>query len=158
MSREGRVKVIRVLHLAYSNLKQEITSTPIPKGIDEITLVKIKDRLAGIARPFADKALSYKDLLKVELSKANGIEDQKSFLSDHIEAKTLLAQLKRPQTKNTRTSLNVESVFYLLSQLKKNPFSQETIRSLKKLYFDKGQIRLSSYYEGRLQKIKADLR
>ena len=159
LSGEGRVKVIRVLHLAYSNLKQEIINTPIPEGVDDTVLVKIKDRLAGVARPFAEKALSYKALLQMELNKINQTEDQKSFLSGPIEPKTLLTQLKRPQTKNTRTSsLDVESVFYLLGQLKKYPFSQKTIHSLKELYLDKKQTRLASYYEGRLQKIKAELR
>ena len=158
LSREGRIEVIRVLYFAYSNLKQEIRNTPIPEGIDAMALVKIKNQLAGIARPFGDKALSYKELLQVELSKVDGIEDQKFFLSEPIETKTLLAQLKRPQNKNAKTSLDVESVFYLLRQLKKDPFSQKAIHSLKELYLDRGQVRLSSYYEGRLQKIKADRR
>ena len=158
LGRERRIQVIRLLYTAYSNLEQEIKKTPIPEGLDEAALAQIKNSLVVMAHPFAEKALSYKDLLQTELNKIDEVEQRQLLLSKNIEPKALLAEFKRPQAKKVGGEVNMENVFMLLRQLRKNPFSRETISSLKDLYSEKRQMRLASYYEGRLRQTQGVVR
>ena len=158
LGRERRVQVIRLLYTAYSNLEQEIKKTPIPEGLDEAALVQIKNRLVVMAHPFAEKALSYKELLQTELNKIDEVEQRQLLLSQNLEPKVLLAELKRPKRKKTGGGVSMETVFSLLRQLRKAPFSKGTISSLKDIYLEKGQIRLASYYEGRLRQTEGEVR
>ncbi|MCY4643908.1 MAG: hypothetical protein OXB88_04765 [Bacteriovoracales bacterium] len=146
-----RIQVIGILRQAYSHLEQEIQSTPMPEGIDEKVQAEIKKSLLAMAKPFSEKTLSYENLLQQELKGMTTQEIPSDF-------KVLSAQLERPKIKKTKTISDGEKISHLLGQLNQNPFSQETIESLKELYLKKGQTRLASYYNGRLQKIKGEIK
>ena len=133
-SPQGRIDTLGVLYHAYNNLDQEIRNTPIPKEVDETAIVQIKNSLMGMARPFSDKAASYKELFGTELAK---VEDEslkmagEERLEKEVAPKVLLAALERPLPTKKQTVMDLEGVFPLLRQLHKNPLSRETVGALK---------------------------
>ena len=153
-----RLQVVQVLYQAYNNLAHEIQETPIPKGVEGDALVQIKNSLLGMARPFMDKAESYRELWMNELAK---IEDEAVRMAktekfkQNISVEVLLAQLTKPEIQK-RKIVGLDKVFPLIRKLHKDPFSYEAVSSLKDLYTKEGSERLASYYEGRLQKLKGE--
>ena len=152
LSANAQLNVVGVLYTSYSKLNREIRETPIPKGLNEEALAQVNNSLSTMARPFDDKAVSYRKLLEGELEK----QDKK--LEDLSEAtyvaKDLLASLERPEKDKAVAVVNLDDVFPLLRQLNEDPLAYDVVKSLKNLYLDQGKSRLASYYEGRLKNLK----
>ena len=153
LSAKSQTDVVGVLYTSYTKLNKEIRETPIPEGLNEDALAQVKNSLVAMARPFSDKAESYRTLLKTELEKRG-----KSLEKDGSErlymGKELLANLKKPQRETKIAVVNLDQVFPLLRELNNNPLSYEAVSSLKSLYSSQGKARLASYYEGRLKSLK----
>ena len=148
-----QIDVVGVLHASYGKLNQEIRETPMPEGLNEEAMAQVKNSLATMARPFGDKAESYKKLLQTELEKrkesVEGLDDRTYV------AKELLAALEKPQLEDKKAvMIDLDKVFPLLRQLNENPLSHDAVSALKELYLNQGKSRLASYYEGRLKSLK----
>ena len=152
LSTKAQTDVVGVLYMSYSKLNKEIRNTPIPEGLNEDAVAQVKNSLIAMARPFDDKAESYKKLLKNELEKRGesvGDGEERVYMPED-----LLAGLKKPLKDKKMAVVNLDEVFPLLRQLNEDPLSHETVSSLKNLYLNQGKNRLASYYEGRLKSLK----
>ena len=151
---QAQTDVVGVLYTSYGKLNKEIRETPIPDGLNEEAIAQVKNSLATMARPFDDKAESYKKLLKTELEKrgqsTEGLEE-KVYV-----AKDLSSALTKPEKEKKMMVVNLDEVFPLLRQLNQDPLSHEAVNALKKLYSSQGKSRLASYYEGRLKSLKKE--
>ena len=153
LTAKSQTDVVGVLYTSYAKLNKEIRETPIPEGLNEDALAQVKNSLTTMARPFSDKADSYRKLLKTELEKRGESLEVEGGERIYM-GKELLVNLKKPQKETKLNVVNLDEVFPLLRELNNNPLSYEAVSSLKSLYLNQGKSRLASYYEGRLKSLK----
>ncbi len=116
---------------AYEGLALEIRQTPIPEGVPEEAVAELKEGLEKMAAPFDEKALVY---AQVVLPTADGASDSISMTAARAtESGVMASVIEQAQLK-----------------LQRHPESREALEALRDAYRTLGRMRLSGYFEGRL--------
>ena len=64
-----RVILFEMAQRAYQNLGEQIEATPLPEGLDEASLVSVKENLTKMAAPFFSERDNYQQLKEEQLGK-----------------------------------------------------------------------------------------
>ena len=139
---------------AYAQLSSEILSTPLPKGLTDDVLEQVQNSLSQMASPYQTLASDYKRLLNEEIK---GIEDpdiKKQRVSEITSNNVVYVDLiKDRNSKIKPLKNNLDGFAEITKSLKMNPFDVNALRKAKLYFSNQGNIRLASYFKGRLSNI-----
>jgi hypothetical protein len=119
---------------AYQELAEQIRATPIPDGLDEATLVQVKEQVNAMAQPFEESSAKWKALAPEADAKEwafTSPDDEE----DEAPAHTAVAFDWKPW----------------LDEIRKNPYQRLPQENLKAHFEQIGSGRLATYMNGRLQ-------
>jgi hypothetical protein len=117
----------------------------------------VKQSLAELAAPFAERAKNYEALYSTELSKVQNLSDVE--YGKHIAAASGPTFEYTPSRKGvaSNATIKTESVREALATLSRAPDDTGTLSQLESIYSSAGKTRIASYYRGRLIALQKDL-
>lgn len=151
-----RFVLIDGLKRAYTDLTNAINSSPIPEGIEADQVILVKQSLAELAAPFAERAKGYADLYATEVGKTKDAADTE-YASTLAAGSSPVFEYTAVQPGGIVASeFRVEPVRVALAELSRSPDDTGTLTRLENLYSSAGKTRLASYYRGRLLALRKD--
>ena len=151
---QTRIYLLDMTSKAYAQLSSEILSTPLPKGLTDDVLEQVQNSLSQMASPYQTLASDYKRLLNEEIK---GIEDpdiKKQRVSEITSNNVVYVDLiKDRNSKIEPLKNNLDGFAEITKSLKMNPFDVNALRKAKLYFSNQGNIRLASYFKGRLSNI-----
>jgi hypothetical protein len=153
---EARVYILDMMQKAYQHFAAQIHATPLPEGLDEATLLQVKEQLAGMAKPFEDVAQDYTRLLNEQLDELTDLaEKQRMQENMAVESPDYASFFILEKTE----SLNVASLDYtrareLKKSLATDPADIVAMESLERFYKEQKSERIASYFTGRINSLR----
>ena len=133
-----RAKIYELLVASYKGLADKVLSSPVPENLSPEAAAQVKSSLAVLADPFQKRAEAYGHLAQEARDKITV-----------APAPTAAASVKEDKAAPKEEI----SVTALLAAMQTKPSEPETVMGLKKYYEQQGNVRLASYFEGRLRQL-----
>ena len=155
----NQARILEVLTTSHKEFADQILASPIPATLDASAVEQVKASLAGMAEPFQKRAQNYEKLAQEAQAKASstvalaqGVQkggpkgDQKGGQKGGMTSESGVSE-----SGNESSSLAP-----LIEALHMRPNAPEILSGIKTYYERAGQLRLASYFEGRLRQIKKE--
>jgi len=139
-----RVEIARLMEKAQGDLASEILTTPIPEGLDETAMTEINGALQKMADPFQARAKEYALLYSETAQVAStpvpvSPKAPSSILSEFQKTKPIVSK---------------EIFQTALTTLHRDPTALGALSEIQQFYAEKGEARLASYFQGRIQSLE----
>ncbi len=157
---ETRVYILHMLKTTYKTMANEILNTPIPEGLDEVTLASVTTQISTMADPFDRVNEDYDKLLNEQL-KSFTLETQKAEVAKNITGEvknySSFIKLEKQDQKSDRNKLasnEIATAKEIRKRLLTDPENREALVKLKDFYTKNENARLAAYYSGRVDNLK----
>lgn len=141
-----RIEIAKLMEKAQGDLSQEILSTPIPEGLDEAAVTEIKGALQQMSEPFAAKSKEYAALYAAPETPVVAAVTPEAL---PIKTGSIITEVKPLPAPTSKEVFDTA-----LKTLHKDPTAVGALNEIQKFYSDKGQDRLASYFQGRIQSLE----
>jgi hypothetical protein len=143
-----RVIILKLMSNAYSELYDEILSTPLPEGLEEEQLAQIKIQLQDMAAPFKLEETNYIKLKDEQLSQIEDNELKASLSTNFGDYKVFYDE--KPTFGNNIMDLDYVSLGEQLRKLKEKPNEKAALIKIKEYFEANKQNRIANYFKGRM--------
>jgi tetratricopeptide (TPR) repeat protein len=160
-----RTRMAALMVKSYSDLSAEILAAPPPKDLPVEMVAELNAALQQMAQPFQEKAGSYSKIAREQLVAVADI-GERAVLEALLLPETTIDKIVKPApaavvagTKPATTEalgIPPASSQVALRQLHEDPTSKEALKTIQDYYAKTGNIRLSSYFQGRLLNLGAE--
>ena len=153
---ETRVYLLDMMAKAYKDLGQDILNTPLPDGLDNETLLQVKEQLQAMAKPFEDVASDYTRLMRNELISMQDLTDRNRIeVNITTENPDYASFIIIDETRSLDVaSINYSTASELKGHLASSPNAIETLEGLEKFYKSNRSERIASYFTGRINSLR----
>ena len=146
-----RVIILNLLQRGYEELVTEITTTPLPEGLEADQLGQIKIQLTDMAAPYKLEGENYLTAKSEQLAQVEDValkEKLNAAFENYSDYKVFYNQ--KPNLPHLLSELNIAVIKTDFEKLKLRPNDQTALTNLQKYYQDNHQPRIASYFKGRM--------
>lgn len=154
-----RVRIASLLRGSHQKIADLILASPIPPSVEGAALEQVRLSLNQLAGPFQEKAQAYGKLAQEQMAKIAdpAIHDEIAAQQASSNREYQVAADRKPEeTRAPAAAVDPAEREAALQALRTDPLDEHALQSLKTYYEKRGELRLASYFEGRLLSVKKE--
>ena len=148
-----RVYLLQTVEQANRHFAEMIKNTPLPEGLDDETLVQVRENLAQMATPYIESASKYENLKQEQITNLALENKQEVIAQLRTEVTNYSSFIINEERPFVASTFSAEELNKITRPLKSGVEDKKSLSLAQNYFANLGNQRLAAYFKGRMESL-----